>query len=353
MNHAQNHYVPVLKVKRGEKRALSELHSDLKHRVMPLLEIVELTDSDKMLNQHLDTAFKDLASSVESYPRCLLDCRELLSDWPQASEEIFLRAMWQDMAFTPVTGVSRNADDIASAMNYQGNGMSLRLTRDEFEDGLFPDDLNRFIDNHKLVPEDIDLIVDLGPVDSLIAPGVANLASAFLNAVPCHDKWRTFTLSACGFPFSMGGVRRNSNDFSQRVEWIAWRDSLYQHRHSLQRLPMFGDYAIQHTSGVEGFDPRTMQVSASIRYTWSDRWLLVKGESTRVRTPSIQFPELATILVYGSLQQYFYGADHCNGCLSIQNCADGQPGHGSAEAWRRYGTIHHITRALEDLAALP
>ncbi len=350
MIHAQDHYVPVLKVKRGEKRALREIHPSLKHRVTPLLEIVELTDSGKTLSEHLDTAFKDLAVSVDPYPMCLLDCHELLSDWPQASDDIFRRASWQGMVFTPVTGVSRNNSDVTSAMNYREYGLALRLTREEFEGGAFPERLQRFMDDFGLTPEDVDLIVDLGPVDDMIASGVANLAAAFLNDVPDHAEWRTFTISACGFPLSMGVVGRNSHDFAQRVEWMAWRDSLYQQR---QRLPMFSDCAIQHTAGVEGFNPQTMQVSASIRYTLSDCWLLIKGEIARFKRPSVQFPELATALVYGRLQQYFYQAGHCSGCLSIQHCADGQPGHGSQEAWRRYGTIHHITRALEDLEALP
>ena len=353
MIHAQDHYVPVLKVKRGEKRALREIHPSLKHRIIPLLEIVELTDSKKTLEKHLDTAFRDLAVSVDPYPRCLLDCHELLSDWSQASKDVFLRARWQGMIFTPVTGVSRNIEDVTSAMNYRENGLALRLKREEFEDGAFPERLQRFMDDFGLTPEDIDLIVDLDPVDNLIVPGITNLTVAFLNDVPYHADWRTFTVSACGFPLSMGIVGRNSHDLVQRTEWMAWRDSLYQQRSSLQRLPMFSDCAIQHTAGVEGFDPRIMQASASIRYTWSDCWLLIKGKGARVRRPSVQIPELATALVYGHLQQYFYQAGHCSGCLSIQHCADGQPGHGSPEAWRRYGTIHHITRVLEDLAELP
>ena len=86
----QKHYVPVLKVKRGEKRALREIQTGLRHRITPLLEIVELTNlAKKTLNQHLDTTFKDLADSVQSYSRCFLDCRELQPDWPLASEEVF------------------------------------------------------------------------------------------------------------------------------------------------------------------------------------------------------------------------------------------------------------------------
>ena len=353
MIHAQDHYVPVLKVKRGEKRALREIHTGLRHCITPLLEIVELTNlTNKTLNQHLDTAFKNLAESVQSYSRCFLDCRELQPNWPLASEEVFLRATAENMVFTPVTGISRNNEDVVAAINHRHHGLALRLTRQEFESGTLVG-LRSFLGRYGLTPDEVDLIVDLGPVDNMIVPGVAALAAAFLRDVPNHTMWRTFTISACAFPLSMGRVQRNSYDFVQRAEWVAWRDRLYRERQKLPSLPMFSDCVIQHPLGVEGFDPRIMQVSASVRYTWSDCWLLIKGESTRISPATIQFPDLATSLVYGHLQQYFDQASHCNGCASIQRCADGEPGCGSPEAWRRFGTIHHITRVVQDLAALP
>ena len=49
--------------------------------------------------------------------------------------------------------------------------------------------------------------------------------------------------------------------FVQRAEWVAWRERLYRERQKLPRLPMFSDCVIQHPSGVEGVDPRIMQVS--------------------------------------------------------------------------------------------
>jgi hypothetical protein len=120
----------------------------------------------------------------------------------------------------------------------------------------------------------------------------------------------------------------------------------------LPRLPTFSDCAIQHPRGVEGFDPRIMQVSASIRYTLPEDWLLLKGESTRFKQPSVQFPDLATRLVYGHLRSHFRGATHCEGCASIKAAADGAPRFGSAEAWRRLGTMHHISTVAEQLRVL-
>lgn len=96
-----------------------------------------------------------------------------------------------------------------------------------------------------------------------------------------------------------------------------------------------------------------MQVSAAIRYALPEHWLLIKGESTRRLPPSQQFPDLASKLVYGELGGDFAGPDHCSGCASMKAAADGAPKLGSPEAWRRLGTIHHLTTVIEGLTALP
>lgn len=230
--------------------------------------------------------------------------------------------------------------------------MAIRLTRKEHEAGHLAQHLTAFTNDHGLYPGATDLIVDLGAVDDLITPGVRALAEAFLSAVPNPTSWRTLTISACAFPLSMGGVDRHSHDFVERAEWLAWRDGLYSRSSELRRLPTFSDCGIQHPTGVEGFDPRFMAASASIRYTLPEEWLLIKGESSRRTGTKVQFPRLATRLVYGHLKQHFAGENHCAGCASIKRAADGAPRLGSPEVWRRLGTIHHITRVVQDLDAL-
>lgn len=348
-----NHYVPVLKVKRGEKASLQALSAPLCSRITPLLEIVERNDTKApTVERHLDTAFKNLADSVQAYGQCFLDVREIAPDGPTAAEEVFRRADDAGMIFIPVTGLSRTVD-LPAAMAHRTHGIALRLTRDEFEHGGLTTAIRRFLAVHALTPEQVDLIIDLGAVNDMIPAGIMALSDVFLAAVPDHTRWRSFTISACTFPENMGGVDRHSHKLVERSEWIAWKDGLHARRETLPRLPAFSDCVIQHPKGVEGFDPRIMQVSASIRYTLPEEWLLIKGESTRQSPPSAQFPILATQLAYGHLRNHFEGPTHCNGCRSIKNAADGAPKLGSAEAWRRFGTIHHMTIVMEQLDALP
>lgn len=348
MTFGAHHYVPVLKVKRGEKRALRELSQKVRTRVTPLLEIVERTD--KNIVDHLDTAFKGLADAVQLFDRCFIDVWELERDGPAAAKEVFDLASGCGMNYTPVTGISRSAD-VDAAMAHRSNGLAIRLRRDEFEAGGIGSNISRFMNSQGLTEEGTDLIIDLGAVEDFVAVGVKELASAFLAEVPSHTRWKTFTISACAFPRSMGIVERNSDILVERSDWLAWRDARPAHKQA--RLPTYSDGAIQHPLGVEGFDPRYMQVSASVRYAIPDHWLLVKGEGTRFNPPSKQFPALATQLVYGHLKDYYCGIDHCKGCASMKDAADGMPKLGSPEVWRRLGTVHHITTVVEELDALP
>lgn len=81
--------------------------------------------------------------------------------------------------------------------------------------------------------------------------------------------------------------------------------------------------------------------------------MLVKGESTRVKKSSLQFPQIAKSIVTNKYGNHYKGAGHCTGCKLISDAANGAPKLGSLEKWRLIGTIHHISTVLkEDLSAL-
>lgn len=353
MTFGPEHYVPVLKVKQGEKRALGLVAPGVKARMTPLLEIVERkVDGTRPIGAHLDTAFKGLADALDGYARCFLDTREIADDGPAAAADVFSRGAAAGVVFSPVTGPRRTAD-VAAALAHRHGGLALRVTRNEFEGGGLGSDIRRFVQVHSLSYGDVDLVLDLGEVDALIPEGVAALTDAFLREIPEQLAWRTLTISASAFPASMGVVDRNSYAMVERSEWLAWRDGLFARRAELSRLPTFSDCGIQNPRGVEGYDPRTMPRSASVRYLADDAWLLMKGESTKRKPEREQYPDMAATLTLGALSAHFAGASHCDGCSSMAAAAGGAPRLGSAGAWRRLGTIHHLTSVVEDLAALP
>jgi hypothetical protein len=132
-----------------------------------------------------------------------------------------------------------------------------------------------------------------------------------------------------------------------RREWELWK--------TLQRRPgilprhdlIFGDYAITHPVPKE-LDPRTMRMSASIRYTTRDNWLVVKGRNVR-QYGFEQYFELCKELVQ---RPEYEGRDFSWGDKYISDCADGMTGPGNATTWRKVGTNHHLTRVMREIANL-
>lgn len=341
------HYVPVLKIKANEKGALQSLGVTYPGAFTPLLEIVER--KEKTLAAHINTTFKRLAQSLKGHTPCFLDTRELASDGDAAA--VFARADSEGIDYVPVVGLTRPVGN-GPAFAHGKGGVALRLTREELEAGVISAGVPAFLKAHKLGAENTDLIMDMSDVEMLIPVGVIALASGFLSTVPHHSAWRTFTLSGCAFPKSLGKVARNSSLLVNRSEWIGWRSALYANRGNLARLPTYSDCGIQHPSGVEGYDPITMAASAAARHATGDSWLLVKGVSTRKIRPTVQFKAIAKKLVANAYGAHYSGPTHCGGCAQIDAASKGAPKLGSLGVWRRIGTEHHIVTVLRDLGAL-
>ena len=346
MTFGPQHYVPVLKVKPAEKQALGRLSPAIRQFVVPLMEIVERTDQP--LDKHLDSSFRDLAPVLSRYQRCLLDARELEPDGLTAASDVFSRAFAKGIKFTPVTGISRSAD-VTSALSFANtHGIGVRLTDPDVNSGRLSADLTKFLQLRNLRPAQVDLIVDIGDIAELIPAVVINKMQAFLLEIPQKSQWRTLTVTGCSFPLSMRVVGQNSNKAIERAEWMAWRDSLYAQRSTLQRLPTFGDCGIQHPRGVERFPYDRIRPSPTIRYAMDESWLLVKGANAKSLPLREQFPRLAAQMVHGTLRADYRGPSHCDGCKMIESAAHGHPRLGSAQVWRRIGTIHHITTVVRD-----
>jgi hypothetical protein len=356
-NH--HHYVPVLKWKRAEQAALRGLAPATKARLTPLLEIVpiptdlETGDQTKTLEEHCDPGIEKMVSSWGTSDVFFIDPAEVASEVSATGMDgatyVFSEARQNGLRFVPVTGLLRAAVEQAAALAHAQNGLCLRVVQDDLARATLPGEISTFVSTHGLAHGDVDIIIDLGAIRGQSAFVVSAAINVALATIPSLTAWRTLTVVATAFPENMGVVQSFGAATQDRVEWQAWT-ALFNQRHTMPRMPSFGDFGIQHPTGVEGFDPRYMQMAASIRYTLLTQWLLLKGQSTKALSGSVQYPQLVRALT-GHAQ--FFGATHCPGCGEAAACAAGAPGKGSPEAWRRIGTAHHLAVVTAQLGALP
>jgi hypothetical protein len=353
-------YCPILKGKEGEFTALQALSTSVQDAILPLIEIPRIP-YDYVNEQELRNVEEHVKGITERLKECWRD-RPVYVDVPWFDDaddqedaalavmELLPACQALQVEVVPVVATTKSVRYLAAVNDYVrrvGSGLCVRLTLADFEEENEQDPavaidalLGRFRlpDNQRP-----DLLLDLGDLGSDLGRATL-LARSVIASTPSSDLWRRFILAGASFPENLSDVNASTTTTLPRVEWDLW-ERLRRRRGSLRPDAIFGDYAITNPVVTE-LDPRMMRMSASIRYTTSQEWLVVKGRNVR-QYGFDQYYELARLLV--DLPQ-FAGEEFCWGDRFIARCARGETGPGNATTWRKVGTNHHITLVVRELA---
>lgn len=358
MDH--RHYVPILKGKKGEFDALSELTTE-KEKMTPLIELLTFTDDDedgssKINKQKLDRSIKSLVDGWGKEFPIFVDFfsllpEQLLKDKVHPLQFVFDELKTKGVKTVPVSGLSRDneyqkvAKDIVKR---DGRGICIRLDREDFNTPSWASKLEFIMRDLQVTPNDVDIIIDLQDIAPKQEAIFELFVSTLLNNFPRINDWRSLVFAATAFPESLSvteGFLSHQITTTPRTEWLVWR-ALLNKIGSLGRMPTFGDYAIANPSLVD-FDPRFMKMSANIRYTIDTEWLIVKGGSLTRGKGYEQYYDLSEILVKS---EKFLGKDFSAGDRYIFECSSRPANTGNATVWRRVGTNHHLVFVEHQIA---
>jgi len=358
-NH--HHYVPIVRWKRGEQKALELMDPSVKAGMTPLIEIPPITwDFEKELpkitiDEHLSGVGQKVNKAwgrnapifVDAYQVCIEDDERMQSG--QHPLEYIIDDLYSEgLTAIPVTGISRGAnyqDAVKNVIQKYNNGYCLRLDDDDL------DNLDPFINWSKSFfgqgLNTIDLLIDFKYIDPKYESRMLRLVSGSVATIPNLTEWRTFTICGTSFPKDLSKIPTGTVGAIRRSEWHIYKKIMQT---SLLRYPAFGDYIISNPEYIE-VNPRLMQMAAGIRYSTKDEFLVFRGYS--IRNPKYngwgQALELTKQIVRHkdySGRYYSYGDEY------IYNCSIGEVSTGSPEVWRRVGTNHHLTLVVNELSNL-
>jgi hypothetical protein len=352
-------YVPILKGREGEYAALQELDPIIKGLVLPLIETPSVPydfqkeRQAKTLDEHVSGIPDRLRRCWGSVGPVLLDMPwfeegERLSDGSVALESVLSRCSDVNVDVIPVVARTSSTGYKSAARAHAvrtTRGVCLRLKEVDFADDINLDtEISQLLDElGGLSPDRVDLLIDLDDLGQ--NPGRAGLVARYvLGQVPAGP-WRRVVLGAASFPEDLSEVDARTVARLPRFEWNLWTGLKKWIR--LQRPDLvFADYAISHPR-LRELDPRIMRMSASIRYTTADAWLVLKGRNVR-QFGFEQYFDLCQELVN---QPEYCGADFSWGDRFVAECASRETGPGNATTWRKVGTNHHITLVARSLSA--
>lgn len=352
-------YVPILKGKEGEYAALESLDDRIKSRLTPVIEVPKIPH-DYANERPSKSLVGHVGNVADRIQKCWKDSPFYLDiPWVQTGEhpheaaaalKIILRGcLDQKLEPIPVVSCSSNPEYISAAKGHMVNNGAIaciRLYVEDFEEDVeIEKNIEALILGLGLTDAfSVDLLIDLGDV-SAESRGASIIARSVLSLVPRRDEWRRIILAASSFPEDLSDVGASTIATLPRVEWDLWR--------TLQRRPpalggqslIYGDYAIANPTTKE-LDPRTMRMSASIRYTTQSGWLIVKGRNVRQFGFSQYFDLCETLVA----REEYWGRSFSWGDKFISDCAEHIAGPGNATTWRKVGVNHHITVVVEELS---
>jgi hypothetical protein len=350
-------YLPCLRWKRGEYQALSSLTPSIKDMLLPLIDVAEIGyDFEERSDKHsIDDHLKPFAQRVRErwgMKDCyidfhLIDGSQRMATGKHPVSFVFDKLRLFGIRSIPVLGLHHDndmLDAIKERINQDERGLCFRINLEDAASSELGDQLNELFQIFGKVPEQCDLIIDeeapnFDPID-----GFVGLIEGLITNLPYLNNWRLLGLIGTSLPQSLKTLEPGIS-IIPRYEWQAYKKLVARLNASGVRVPVFGDYAINHPEARQG-NQRFMKTRANIRYTINDNWLIVRGEQVRDLS---EYKELCSDLV---THNSFYGTDYSTGDKYIQECSEGIKSTGNHTTWRWVGTNHHLTLVAQDVANL-
>jgi hypothetical protein len=195
-----------------------------------------------------------------------------------------------------------------------------------------------------LQPTEVDLVLDIADEDGVLA--LTALRQQIATLVSIND-WRSLIVAGAGMPKDMPSGQ--GVFVLPRVEWTRYATLLGGVLPA--RVPSFADYAIAHPDPTLDIAPKLMSLSATLRYTTNDVWLIGKGQlfkGPNAIGSSAMRPVTQNIAAHAA----YLGGQHCATEIWISGVIAQTQNGGNATTWRRYGTQHHLQVVTEQLATL-
>lgn len=354
-------YRPILRFKRGELNALRNLPDKIKANVMPLFNIRPIFNplNDNGIDRAFDQRIEQDASSINSIWNgysLAVDLNDIAGDARCAKGihpvRYFFDHIMAAKEKADVWAVLRlESDDdyiaaVASVCTDYNTHIVFRMTPDDLATQNIDKIVAQMLKQCSANIQQTDFIVDMGYIDTTGRSIIT--ARGSLSAVPFASNWRSLVLVAGSFPENLSNFVIGVHSLA-RHEWSVW----LANQKSVGRDVEYGDYATIHPIPVdENLDPKTMNPTASVRYTFEDTWILIRGQGIRTKDgPGFsQFFNHADTIV--NMPQY-RGKSFSYGDAKIDNIHARSQQQGNLETWITIGVNHHIEEIVYQFSSLP
>jgi hypothetical protein len=332
------HYVPVMRTKGAELAALRTLQPKLRSLITPLLEFPPRLAQECRALAQLEAATERIALHLAGWSgRSVFVDTDILGR-TEPSVTAHLASSLARAGIRPVMVASLKTGpgssytrSILAVLERHGSGICLRISSEELRLTSVEMMIRECLRRYGASPAMVDLIVDRRGVQS-----DSYTFSDFASRIPSIDSWGSLTVIAGSFPKDLSRLARGETHRLARHEWVQWQ-ALASWK---GRRPAFGDYTIQHPYFSE--PPAFPNVSASVRYTLEDEFLVMRGEGVlNEGSPGYaQYNGWAQLLVD---RPDYFGREFSAGDRYISERSINRDSTGTPRTWLQAAFSHHLT----------
>jgi hypothetical protein len=342
-------YMPILKGRTAEFRALCHAASPVTAVVMPLLEVIpdeRATLHGSVMNfgdRLMDAAPKDMVFAV--------DCRYLDRQGGRGSGSLSLVARDvhdRGIVMVPVFSLARDQDfaSIRQATHLHDAGGCLRLDGERavrYVTDRGEGRASEVLQAAGLRAAQVDLVIDMGEVSTEAAMRRAAGAAHAGVEWARRGAWRSVTLASGAFPESISGLPVRESTPVPRWDAVLWAEAAAGPGGRTDTG--YGDYAVSCPRLSRGFSPLP-----NLRYTGKRHWHVYRYPTDPTGGMST-FHDLCRDVV-SSAHWPDQGSSFSWGDEQIELRARTRNMPGNAAKWRAFGTSHHLAVVASRLAEL-
>jgi hypothetical protein len=359
MNISDAIYMPQLKWKSGELRAVGTAKGAGLGRLLPLFVVPPSGAFDHSEGRTLGTAEylksfgAKLAANWNGGPIFVdafhIDDEKHSSAVGQhALTELLERARLAHVVACPVTSLNRSKSYQEAVRRFRAHNpgwpICIRLSLSELDILANKERLTSFLNQFGAVASETVLLIDAGPI---YIPDVDQLANIIIEAVSplgSGDPFAKVFWGSTTFP-EKHGLKAGQTGVWARSDWQVYK-RLVERAAELPITPLFSDYALEYPAYYKPF--RASPV-AHLRYSSDEAYLMVRGLSTKKPNGYEAIFDVANSLVS---RTDFHGSDYSVGNGYIEGLTKLGAKTGNASLWRWASTDHHLTVVLHGMRHL-
>ena len=359
MNLTNAMYMPQLKWKAGELKAIGTARGAVGGRLLPLFVIPPSGAFDHSEGRTLGTAEyirsfgTKLAASWIDGPVFvdgvhIDDEKHKNAVGQHALTELLERARLAHVMACPVTSLSRSAEYQQAVRRFRhhnpGWPVCIRLSLSELDILASNERLNSFLNQFDAIAAETVLLVDGGPI---FIPDVDQLATLIIEALSPLSGGPSFSKVFWGsttFP-EKHGLKAGQTGAWARTDWQVYK-RLVERSRELPITPLFSDYALEFPAQ---YKPVQASPVAHLRYSSEDHYMMVRGTTTKKPYGYKAIFDVAQTLL---AHEDFKGSAFSLGNSYMANLVAPNAKTGNASLWRWASTDHHISLVMQSLGKL-